>query len=96
MFSFNVKDCNNFPSLHTIRLSDKNVAVHWQSECASLHITVSMAGFFVKTNQNVYPKGRALQRIYRVVTHTKKENGVVLCYTFGDNTDLNIIYTSIQ
>ena len=53
MFSFNVKDCNNFPSLHTIRLSDKNVAVHWQSECASLHITVSMAGFFDKANQNV-------------------------------------------
>jgi len=30
-----------------------------------------MVVFFVKSNENTYPKGRALMFIYRVVTKTK-------------------------
>jgi len=38
----------------------RNASVLGQSECACLHKTVSMVFFFVKTNENTYPKGRAL------------------------------------
>ena len=31
-----------------------------QSECACLHKTVNMVVLFVKSNENTYPKGRAL------------------------------------
>jgi len=37
----------------------RNVSVLCQSECACLHKTVNMAVFFVKSNENTYPKGRA-------------------------------------
>jgi len=42
-----------------------------QSECACLHKTVTMVVFFVKSNVNTFPKGRALMQIYRVVPITK-------------------------
>ena len=31
-----------------------------------------MVDFFVKSNENTYPKGRALMQVYRVVPLTKK------------------------
>ena len=76
MFFFNVKDKNIFPRLHIIRLSKtyRNASVLCQSECACLHKTVNMVVFFVKNNENTYPKGRALMQMYRVVPKTKRGN----------------------
>ena len=45
-----------------------------QSECARLHKTVNMVVFFVKSNENTYPKGRELMKMYRVVPITKRGN----------------------
>jgi len=36
-----------------------------------------MVVFFVKSNENTYPKGRALMQIYRVVPITKRGNSVI-------------------
>ena len=33
-----------------------------------------MVGFFVKSDENTYPKGRALMQMYRVVLITKSGN----------------------
>jgi len=33
-----------------------------------------MVVFFVNSNENTYPKGRALMQMYRVVPITKREN----------------------
>jgi len=33
-----------------------------------------MAVFFVKSNENTYPKGRALMQMYRVIPITKRRN----------------------
>ena len=52
----------------------RNASVFCQSECACLHQTVNMIVFFVKSNENTYPKGRALMQIYRVVPITKRGN----------------------
>ena len=38
----------------------RNESVICQSECACLHKKVPMVVFFVKSNENTYPKGRAL------------------------------------
>ena len=59
MFSFNVKDNTIFPRLHNIRLSItyRNASVTWLDR-ACLHKTVNMVVFFVKGNENTYPKGR--------------------------------------
>jgi len=38
----------------------RNDSVFCQSECACLHKTVNLVGFFDKSNENTYPKGRAL------------------------------------
>jgi len=46
-----------------------DASVLCQSEYACLHKTVNMVVFFVKSNENTYPKGRA--QIYRVVPKTK-------------------------
>ena len=46
----------------------------YQSECACLHQTVDMIVFFTKNDENIYPKGRALMQMYRVVPITKKGN----------------------
>ena len=53
----------------------RNASVLCQSECARLHKTVNMVVFFVKSNENTYPKGRALMQMYRVVPITKIGNG---------------------
>ena len=68
VFSFNVKDNNIFPCLHNI------ASVLCQQECTCLHKTVNMVVFFVKSNENTYPKGRALMQMYRVVSITKRGN----------------------
>jgi len=52
-------------------LTYRNASVLCQSECACLHKTVNMVVFFVKSNENSYPKGRALMHMYRVVLQTK-------------------------
>jgi len=52
----------------------KNASVLCQSESTCLHKTVNMVVFFVKSNENTYPKGRALMPMYRVVPITKRQN----------------------
>mgnify|MGYP000561975989 CR=1 FL=1 len=39
-----------------------------------LYKIVNMVVFFVKSNENTYPKGRALMQMYRVVPITKRGN----------------------
>ena len=50
----------------------------FQSECACLHKTVNIVVFFVKSNENTYPKGRALIQMYRVIPITKHGNMTIL------------------
>jgi len=52
----------------------RNAPVICQSECACLHQTVNIEVFFVNSNENTYPKGRALMQMYRVVPITKRWN----------------------
>jgi len=56
----------NFP------ITYRNTSVLCQSECVCLHKTVNMVVFFVKSDENTYPKGRALMQMYRVVPITKE------------------------
>ena len=56
-----------------VPITYKNASVLCQSECACLHKTVNMVVFFVKSNENTYPKGRALMQMYRVVPITKRQ-----------------------
>ena len=76
-----VKMCFTFMSrtikyVHVYILLDFPASVLCQSEFACLHKTVNMVVFFVKSNENTYPKGRALMQIYRVVPKTKKKTMV--------------------
>ena len=50
----------------------RNASVLYQSECACLHKTVNMVAVFVKSNENTYPKGKALMQVYIVVPITKR------------------------
>ena len=61
VFSFNVKDTHIFPCLQILDfpITSRNVSVLCQSECACLYETVNIVVFFVKSNENTYPKGRA-------------------------------------
>ena len=43
-------------------------------QCACLHKTVNMVVFLVKSNENTYPKGRALMQMYRVVPIMNRGN----------------------
>jgi len=53
-------------------ISYSNDSVICQSECVCLHKTVNMVVFFfVRSNENTYPKGRALVQIYIVAPITK-------------------------
>mgnify|MGYP006890237922 FL=1 len=52
--NFHVYIILDFPITHI------NVAELCKVECACLHKTVNMAVFYVKSNENTYPKGRAL------------------------------------
>jgi len=52
----------------------RNASVLCQSECACLHKPVNMVVFFVKGNENTYPKGRALMQMYGVVSITNRGN----------------------
>ena len=54
-----------------VPITYKNASVLCQSECACLHKTVNMVISFVKSNENTYPKKRALMQMYRVMTITK-------------------------
>ena len=40
-------------------ITNKNASLLCQSEWACLHKTVNMVVFFVKSNENTYPKERA-------------------------------------
>jgi len=68
VFSFNVKD-NMFPSyiILDFPITYRNASVLCQTECACLHKTVNMVVFFVISNENTYPKWRALMKMYGVV-----------------------------
>jgi len=48
------------------------------SECACLHKTVNIVVFYVNSNENTNPKGKALMQIYRVVPQMKKESKVLI------------------
>jgi len=65
---FNVYIILDFP------ITYRNDSVICQSECACLHKTVNMVVLFVKSNENTYPKGRALKKMYRVVPQKKRGN----------------------
>ena len=52
-------------------ITQTNASVLCQSEYACLHRTENMVVFFVKSNENTYPKGRALMQTYRVVPITR-------------------------
>ena len=71
VFSLNVKDNNIGPCSHNIRLS---FFYKMLEPIKMLHKTVKMVVFFVKNNENTYPKGRALMQMYRVVPITKRGN----------------------
>ena len=49
----------------------RNAPVFCQSDCACLHKTVKRVVFLVKSNENTYPKGRALMCMCRVVSITQ-------------------------
>jgi len=84
VFPFNVKDNNIFPCLHNIILEFPityiNAAVFCQSECASLHKTINMAVFFVKSNKNTYPKGRALMQMLSIKWKEGMHFYEIICY----------------
>ena len=63
----------------------RNASVFCQSECACLHKSANIVVFFVKINENTYPKGRALMQMYRVVPKTKRGNPS-LQYCRGSNS----------
>jgi len=52
------------------RITYKHISVLCQSECTCLHKTVNMVVVYVKSDENTYPKGRALTQMYRVVPQT--------------------------
>ena len=56
----------------------RNASVICQSVCACLHKTVNIVVFFVRSNENTYPKGRAHMQMYRVVPVKKRKNMLVL------------------
>jgi len=47
-------------------ITKRNASVLCQSECACRHKTVNMLVFVLKSNENTYPKGRALMQMYTV------------------------------
>ena len=55
-------------------LTYRNASVLDHSECACQHKTVNKVVLFAKSNDNTYPKGRALMQMYRVVLITKRGN----------------------
>ena len=67
MIYFHVSIILDFP------ITYRNASVFCQSECACLHKTVNIVVFFVKSNENTYPKGRALMQM-QVVPVTKRGN----------------------
>ena len=67
-FALHVNIILDFP------ITYRNTSVLCQSECTCLNKTVNMVVFFVESNGNTYPKGRALMQMYRVVPITKRGN----------------------
>jgi len=51
--------------------------------CLCLHKTVNIVVSFVKSNENTYPKGRALMQMCRVVCVTKRGN---TCYKLSSSS----------
>ena len=56
----------------------KNASVLCQSECACLHKTENMVVFFVKSNENIYPKGRVLCKSTELSLLRKERIGLSL------------------
>ena len=54
MIYFRVYIISHFP------ITYRNASVRCQSKCACLHDTVNMVVIFVKSNEDIYQKGRAL------------------------------------
>ena len=72
MIYFHVYIIYDFP------ITYRNTSMLSQSECAGLHKTVNTLVFCVKSNENIYPKGRALMQMYRVVPISKEGISTVL------------------
>jgi len=72
MIYFHVYIIYDFP------ITYRNTSMLSQSECACLHKTVNTLVFCVKSNENIYPKGRALMQMYRVVPISKEGISTVL------------------
>ena len=60
----------------------RNASVLCQLKCAFFHKTVNIAVFFVTKNENTYPKGRTLMKMYGVVPQMKRENCIDLNFQF--------------
>ena len=72
----------------------KHDSVICQLECACLHKPANMVLFFVKGNENAYPKWRALKKMYRVVTQKKRGNikcHATHCALFSSNENISCI-----
>jgi len=69
VFIFNVKDkiYLHVYIILDIHITYRNASVLCQTEWPCLHKTANNVVFFVKSNENLYPKGRALMQMYRVV-----------------------------
>ena len=58
----------DFPITH------RNDSAFLQSEHACLHVNSKHGSFFAISNENTYPKGRALVQMYRAVPITERGN----------------------
>ena len=66
VFSYDVEVNNIYVHVDIILdfpITYRNDSVLCQSECLCLRKTVNMIVFFVKSNENTYPKGRALMQM---------------------------------
>ena len=66
-----------------LHITYRNDSVLCQSECACLHTTVfSIVVLFVKSNENTYPKGKALMQMYifpKIMNHPISRKNIY-CY----------------
>ena len=83
IIDFNVYIILDFP------ITYKNASVLFQSECTCLHKTVNMLGFFVKSNENTYPKGRAVTHanVQSCLYKEKREFGKNKLFLLSINMD---------
>ena len=67
-----------------------------QSECACLHETVNMVVFFVKSNENTCPKGRALKKMYKWVVPQKERGNILRKLNYLFSVYMDAVHRSIE